>query len=134
MTYTKDNPKLVNYYFNFKGYQTFTGVVKDKDNSFAYYLNGQLHREDGPAVDLFNYTSKLWYLNGKRHREDGPAVEYFEGDKEWWLNNKLHRTDGAAIELADGRKSWFLNGKHYGSNYEFTNESWIRFIKIELFK
>ena len=83
---------------------------------------------------MFNYTSKLWYLNGKRHREDGPAVEYFEGDKEWWLNNKLHRTDGAAIELADGRKSWFLNGKHYGSNYEFTNKSWIRFIKIELFK
>ena len=34
--------------------------------------------------------SETWYLNGKLHREDGPAVERSNGDKEWWLNgNKL---------------------------------------------
>ena len=31
---------------------------------------------------------KEWYLNGKLHREDGPAIEYVDGDKEWWLNGK----------------------------------------------
>ena len=29
---------------------------------------------------------KVWYLNGKLHREDGPAVEYPNGSKMWYLN------------------------------------------------
>ena len=31
---------------------------------------------------------KAWWLNGKLHREDGPAREYVNGHKEWWLNSK----------------------------------------------
>ena len=31
---------------------------------------------------------EAWYLNGQRHREDGPAVEYANGDKEWYLNGQ----------------------------------------------
>jgi hypothetical protein len=59
------------------------------------------------------YTSgdKCWYLNGLLHREDGPAIEYGNGDKYWYLNGKLHREDGPAIEWADGDKYWWLNGK-----------------------
>jgi hypothetical protein len=30
--------------------------------------------------------TKEWYLNGKLHREDGPAAEGSGGTKEWWLN------------------------------------------------
>ena len=52
-----------------------------------WYLNGTLHREDGPALEYSN-GDKEWHLNGKRHREDGPAVEYADGEKEWWLNNE----------------------------------------------
>jgi len=33
---------------------------------------------------------KEWYLNGELHREDGPAVNDCDGDKEWWLNNKQY--------------------------------------------
>ena len=29
---------------------------------------------------------KRWYLNGKLHRTDGPAVERANGDKVWWMN------------------------------------------------
>ena len=54
--------------------------------------------------------SKCWYLNGQRHRVDGPAIEYADGSKCWYLNNQLHRVDGPAIEYADGAKKWFLNG------------------------
>jgi len=50
-----------------------------------WYLNGDLHREDGPAIEG-TYGTKHWYINGKRHREDGPAVEYADGDKSWYLN------------------------------------------------
>ena len=32
--------------------------------------------------------SKAYYLDGKLHREDGPAVESPDGDKRWYLNGK----------------------------------------------
>ena len=54
---------------------------------------------------------KYWYLNGNRHREDGPAVEYANGDKYWHLNGKFHREDGPAAEYANGDKIWYLNGR-----------------------
>jgi len=74
----------------------------------VWYLNGEHHREDGPAVEWAN-GHKVWCLNGKRHREDGPAIEYASGDKEWYLNDKLHREDGPAVEYASGTKEWYLN-------------------------
>ena len=73
-----------------------------------WWLNGKLHREDGPAVEGAN-GNKVWYLNGNCHREDGPAVEYAGGDKEWYLNGDLHREDGPAIECVNGTKVWCLN-------------------------
>lgn len=56
---------------------------------------------------------KRWYLNGQKHRTDGPAIELADGGKEWWLNGQRHRIGGPAIEWADGRKSWWLNGRAY---------------------
>ena len=58
--------------------------------------------------------SKEWYLDGKLHRVEGPAVEDADGTKEWYLNDKLHRTDGPAVEDADGTKEWHLNGQQIG--------------------
>lgn len=52
-----------------------------------WYLNGKLHREDGPTFKYDDGTM-VWYLNGNRHREDGPAIERSDGSKEWWLNDK----------------------------------------------
>ena len=77
-----------------------------------YNLNGELHREDGPAIELAN-GSKFWYVNGKRHREDGPAVECTNGYKEWYLNGKYHRENGPAVEWADGYKEWYRHGEVY---------------------
>jgi hypothetical protein len=85
-----------------------------------WYLNGQLHREDGPAIEEADGT-KIWYLNGKVHREDGPAYESVDGAKEWFLNGQCHREDGPAIEDADGTKEWHLNGQWHregGPAYE----------------
>ena len=54
------------------------------------------------TVKVWDNGDKFWYLNGKLHREDGPAVECANGDKSWFLNGKLHREDGPAIERANG--------------------------------
>ena len=86
-----------------------------------WYLNGKLHREDGPAIERAN-GDKSWYLNGKCHREDGPAVEYDNGSKHWYLNGKLHRGEGPAIEFTSGDKIWFINGKRL-SEEEFNNRT-----------
>ena len=39
-----------------------------------------------PTVKVYIDGTKHWYLNGKLHREDGPAIEYADGSKAWWLN------------------------------------------------
>ena len=52
----------------------------------------------------------VYYLNGTWHREDGPAAEWSKA-KEWWLN-----------------------GEYYGDNNDFTNESWIRFVELQVLK
>jgi hypothetical protein len=80
------------------------------DGDKYWYLNGELHREDGPAVEESD-GSKNWWLNGELHREDGPAIEWANGDKSWYLNGKHHREDGPAIEWANGDKEWWLNGE-----------------------
>ena len=40
------------------------------------------------TVEVYPHGDKCWYLNGKLHREDGPAIEYANGSKSWWLNDK----------------------------------------------
>ena len=53
----------------------FTGssgarLPTSSDGGRTWYLNGELHREDGPALVSAD-GSVAWYLNRERHREDG---------------------------------------------------------------
>jgi antitoxin component YwqK of YwqJK toxin-antitoxin module len=88
-------------------------VKVSKNGAQEWYLDGKLHREDGPAIILTTGT-KEWYKNGELHREDGPAIEYSDGTKKWYLNDeqltetewkaKLNKTcDGKVVEI-DGIK------------------------------
>ena len=63
------------------------------------------------TVNVYDNGDRLWYLNGYLHREEGPALEGADGIKEWYLNGKRHREGGPAVEYAYGIKEWFLNGK-----------------------
>ena len=40
------------------------------------------------TVKVYTNGNRFWWLNGKLHREDGPAVEYAYGDKYWYLNGE----------------------------------------------
>jgi hypothetical protein len=42
--------------------------VKDKDGDKFWYFNGELHREDGPALE-FTSGYKCWYINGEEYSE-----------------------------------------------------------------
>ena len=85
------------------------GPALQHNETKTWYWKGQKHRTDGPALERSN-GDKEWWVNGVRHRTDGPAVEWANGDKHWLLNGKLHRTDGPAVEWANGDKEWWLNG------------------------
>ena len=88
-------------------------TVKVEDNGTRWwYLNGKLHRVDGPAVECADGSSS-WWLNGNLHRVDGPAVEWHTGSRQWFLNGKRHREDGPACEYADGSRCWYLGGVKY---------------------
>jgi len=87
--------------------------VHKNGNVFYYNAKKQLHRTDGPASEYSN-GNKEWWINGQRHRIDGPAVERLIAgtkSKEWYKNGKLHRENGPAIELRNGIKSWWKYGK-----------------------
>jgi hypothetical protein len=80
--------------------------------------------------------TKEWYLNGQYHRTDGPAIEFADGAKWWYLNGRRHRTDGPATEEADGSKEWFLNDQYYSfdqwleANTELSDQQRVMF-KLE---
>jgi hypothetical protein len=77
--------------------QNYTGIVVYSDGAKVWYLNGRLHREDGPAIVRSDGAKYWWLNNGKCHREDGPAVVWANGGKQWWLNYK--QVDKQAVEL-----------------------------------
>ncbi len=80
------------------------------DGTKEWWLNGNLHREDGPAIEWAD-GSKLWYLNGNRHREDGPAIEHAGGTRAWFLNNKNYSEAEWKKEIAKIKNKNSCDGK-----------------------
>jgi hypothetical protein len=72
--------------------RNYTGLILRNNGTKSRWLNGGLHRVDGPAIEWKN-GDKEWWLNGKRHREDGPAIEWKNGDKEWWLDGEYYESN-----------------------------------------
>jgi len=50
--------------------------VKENDRELCYRI-----------VD-WNDGSRSWHINGELHREDGPAWEDVKGTKQWWLDGE----------------------------------------------
>jgi hypothetical protein len=67
-------------------------IFEFEDGTKCWYLNHQVHRKNGPAIECFN-GNKYWYKYDKRHREDGPAVIFLH------TNNTI--------------EEYYLNGIHY---------------------
>ena len=70
-----------------------------------YYRNAasQLHRIDGPAIEL-THGAKFWYQNGKLHREDGPAMVYPNGVWSWYLNGVRYTEHNFKLALESRHK------------------------------
>ena len=72
-------------------------------------------------VRVYSNGDKSWYLNGKLHREDGPAVEHADGYKAWYLENVEYTESEHKAEME--RRNNTCNGKIVtidGKEYELT--------------
>mgnify|MGYP001809903921 CR=1 FL=1 len=80
-------------------------------------------------VKVFDNGGKEWFLNGQLHRDDGPAIEYADGAKSWYKEGKLHREDGPAVEYADGSNAYYCNGTYCGIKSPFNNSLWKEYVR-----
>jgi len=80
--------------------------MKDIQDIYKLYIESKQE----PIMNTRSDGTKLWYINGKLHREDGPAVEGADSTKMWFINGVRHREDGPAIEYPSGTKYWYING------------------------
>ena len=92
--------------------------------------HGELHREDGPAVEWFDGDVE-YYINGKFHRTDGPAVEWASRTR-YYINGKLHRLDGPATTDEFLVSMYFVNGVRYnpGSEYNAAVDHWLSYKEV----
>ena len=67
------------------------GIYEVKGWGTFYFVNGVIHREDGPALKHINGT-KEWFINGKRHSLDGPAIEWHTGNVEYYIEGVEYST------------------------------------------
>src|SRR5579859_6911180 len=93
---------------------------KEVANVTANNINSQ------PICKTDEFGARRWYLNGQLHREDGPAVELPNGDKSWYFNDQLHREDGPAQAWSDGAKYWWYHGKYINSSSQKEFERLIK--------
>ena len=78
--------------------------------------------------------TKAWYKNGHLHREDGPAVEWGNGDKAWYKEGRFHREDGPAREFSNGTKHWYLEGERWSEEVWKLKVRELKESKMEVLK
>jgi len=77
---------------------------------FSSDLQRTIEKENEKVI--INSSSITWCKNGNVHREDGPAIEHVNGTTIWYKNGKIHRDNGPAVEHTSGYKIWYKNGKY----------------------
>src|SRR5689334_5937524 len=59
-----------------------------------------------PVLTVDSSGRREWKLDGDLHRDDGPAVRLPDGTTEWWRHGRPHRVGAPAVESADGTLEW----------------------------
>jgi hypothetical protein len=98
-------------------------AVEGDDGQKQWWVDGKLHRVGGPAV-VTPWGDEQWCENGHTHRDDGPAVTS-ESHKSWYRHGRRHRVDGPAVETKDGRDEWWVNGR------KLTEDEFYRYVDQE---
>jgi frataxin-like iron-binding protein CyaY len=81
---------------------------------FFKYNNNRCKIINNKLTAIYSFNHKAYhiqfYKNGERHNSKNAAYIDYNGYKEFWLNSKK-----------------------YGYEYDFTKQSWRRFVKLQFF-
>lgn len=103
----------------------YTGIIRSSNGTLYWLLNGDFHRENGPAI-IYPNGGEEYYIHGAHHRIGGPAITIT--DIEIWIQNgHYHRLDGFAYEcrlptnpyFSIRRREWWYEGKRYSPEFHF---------------
>jgi len=82
------------------------------DSRFIFNEDGVWHCETGPAI--FGKGYEAWYINGQLHRLDGPSIINNDGSTMWYKDNKLHCESGPAASWPrQNLYEYYLEGIQY---------------------
>lgn len=81
-----------------------------------YNSAGQLHREDGPAIEW--PSGRVEFLLNDGYRSDGPAIITAFGEQLWMKNGEYHREDGPAVIYPNGSREYWKNHKRIIDPFE----------------
>ena len=57
-------------------------------------MGDEYHTKNGVVFFVKRLNGdKEWFVNGERHREDGPAIEWADGSKYWYEYGKFCRKE-----------------------------------------
>ena len=94
---------------------------KDEDGDKLWFVDGELHRENKPAL-IYTSGDRYWFRKGLLHRKDGPACDT-RFRKEWHINGLLHRKDGPALIYTNGMSHWYRHGQLRDADPNYVEEN-----------
>jgi len=121
------------YYKNGKIHNNNGHAIEHPNGDKWWYKEGEVHRLNAPAC--ISSGIEVWRVNGDLHREDGPAIKvkkgyynrydnWYHGIIEGWYRHGIrHREGGAAVIYKDKRREWWLNGIKY------TKEDYYKYLQ-----
>lgn len=66
-------------------------IQQDDEGDVLIYKNKIFDNKIKPSMYIYFFNknrkpNKYWFVNDQLHREDGPAIEHANGNKDWFLN------------------------------------------------
>lgn len=85
------------YQMRIKDYKE--SIFREYKDRVEWHMDGLLHNEIAPAIDYFHKIHKEYYINGKLHRLDGPA-KIIDSLRYYYINGVEYGATQWNIEVA----------------------------------
>jgi hypothetical protein len=93
----------------------------------------KFYKKKTNPMKFYNYNNTLdYYAKIRGNKLTSIFISYYKTTM-FFKNGKYNNTKNAAYITYNGYKKFYLNDKLYGYHYNFTKESWRRFVKLQAF-
>lgn len=107
--------------------------IPDQPDLVVKSISDVPHDFTGIVYEL-EHKACIWYLNGKIHRDDGPAIIHHTGSKFWWVNGKCHKLSGPASVWSGGTTVYYIHGVIHTQEEFYNNHLVVNFMVENIMK